>query len=271
MPNKCRFGHTKRGSFVTTVPCPLDSVPERGNPSQGTLAPSSARRVTSRTMCAARTIDEVVDRDDVSIVNGPDESHLLSANLCDARIELAPVDDHGRLDLLSRWAKKKPFDNEAEGATAVSLRRDMVPRVEAISGHLSAPDSRDSRQALAGRIDTRNGRGNDRGEMQGPAFSRMIDADSDHVQVRIDLEPEDCQRAAEPHTNNLPVVVTGVLGRGSSGARLVGHGGLRIVGGGASYGTAFAGPPYTTRLPPPAIGPSDVTVTLDRCDPSSAL
>jgi hypothetical protein len=107
--DRCRFGQTRRSSYVMTVACPLNAVIEGANPHQEELPflPPFTRRVTTRLMVATKLLTDAAEREDLNAVIGIEDSNaMISANLCDALAQLAPTDPAGKLEFACSWAKK---------------------------------------------------------------------------------------------------------------------------------------------------------------------
>lgn len=229
--DRCRFGQTRRGSFVMTVACPLNAVPEGANPDQLSFLPSFGRRVTMRLMGSIRLLVEAAVRDDdTSLPRTDDTETMISANLCDALAELAPSEPAGRLDVSCQWAKKKPLDNEAESPTTCTIRAEHVPFILSFANVLRTARHPETRQEFYGRIDTLNGRPDADGRMAGPVYSRMTDPNNDTIKVRIDLDADQYKVAVEAHGSCKMVMVFGLLRRSPGGGlRIEDHGGLHLV------------------------------------------
>jgi len=230
--DKCRFGQTGPGSYIMTVICPLNAVPEFANPEQSNLfSPYFTRRVTLRMMGAMRVLVDAAQRAEMTLaLHDEITNHQISANLCDALVEMSPQELSGKLDVSFNWAKKQPYSADYESPTIVTLKNEYITFIESISAHLRVDDRQELRQMFYGRIDTLDGRPNEEGRMCGPVYSRMTDQNNDRIKVRIDLDVEQYRVAVDAHGAGSLVVVYGILRRvGAGGLRVDDHDGLQIV------------------------------------------
>jgi len=230
--DKCRYGQTRQSSYVMTVVCPLNAVPEYTNPQQESIfEPQFARRVTAKLASSIRMITAAAAEDDVALItNQRDPSNIVSANLCDALLELIPTEANGKLDVSFGWAKKKPVDNESEPPTVITLKSDIIPFIESVSNHLRVSTRRETQQLFYGRIDTLSGRPDEQLEVSGAVYSRMTDQNNDSFRVRIDLNVEQYKEAMIAHGSGKLVMIQGILRKlNTGGLRIVEHNGIQIV------------------------------------------
>jgi hypothetical protein len=217
---RCRFGQTKKGSYVMTVTCPLNAPPFLPKLDPPTLfTPAFTRRVTHRLISSVRSIVVAAKNDQIDAVSRVDDpSSMLSSNLCEAFLELTPQLPGAQLEVGVRWAKKQPLENESEPPTVLSLNSHHIPFIEAVATRLKASVLPDSKQSFSGRIDTLDGRAGASGEMEGPVYSRMMDENGDTRKLRIDLNATDYQLAIDAHKRNQLVIIRGIIRRTGEGS-----------------------------------------------------
>jgi hypothetical protein len=101
--NECRFGHTRPGSFIMQIECPLDAtLPDQATPSDQTIPFS--RRVTSRIMRGFGLLHEATSRGHPEILS---ESYHEGFNIpmCKALLNLQPQEETTKLDISIRWSR----------------------------------------------------------------------------------------------------------------------------------------------------------------------
>lgn len=205
---QCRLGQTEHGSFVITVACPLEAVPVEPNLFD---SPSFTRRVTGLLM---RSLDRLAHA--LELGNGDallDQANLepgLSANLCEALLDMAPEGEDSFLRITAAFSPTLPQPATGGLPTTVRLRRQWFPRIEYLAGRLR-PATAAQRQLLVGLVETLNGRPNVANQPEGQVILRIITAESEGLRVRADLNAEDYARADRAHMRNHPVSLEGVL------------------------------------------------------------
>jgi hypothetical protein len=205
----CRFGQTRRGSFVLTITCPLDAV--AGRDSLFNRNPFT-RQVTAHLMTALQLLVQSAERDDVDAVLRTSVTEpVLSANLCEGLLELAPAEDNERLDVDVRWAQQLPPDPGANLPSKVSLTRQAIPFLENLADRLRAVRLTEARQFFFGSVETLDGRTSSEGRREGPVYVRVVDEEGDLRWVRLDLNADDHEQAIAAYRSNQLVAFRGVL------------------------------------------------------------
>jgi hypothetical protein len=203
----CRLVHPESSSFDVTLAIPLAAVPSADTPSDPT---PFARRVSELLMRSLRRLARALQAGDLDPLLTPAEGEpVLSANLCEALLDLAPPGDADAVTVDVRWARTHP---PAAALGPVRLRRDDFPRIEALGRRLR-PAQEAGRQTLLGLVETLNGRMNAAGRMEGEVWLTLLDPQGETVRVRADLYAEDYAAAADAHLRALPVSLQGVLRR----------------------------------------------------------
>ncbi len=210
---QCRLVQTGRSGDAITLACPVDADPA----SEGFDPTPFARRVVEWLMHALRRLTESLETGEsdhllTSVASEP----VLSANLCEALLDLAPPDHAEGLTLTVSWDRTHP---SAAAESMVRLRREHFPGIERLA-RLLRPAPAAHLQTLLGLVETLNGRLNAAGRMEGEVWLTVLDPQGETVRVRADLKPEDYAAAAEAHLRALPVSLQGVLRRTGRTAHL---------------------------------------------------
>jgi hypothetical protein len=214
---QCRLGQTERGSFIVTVACPLDAVPDAE-----TLIDQTpfTRRVTTLLMRSLHRLAWALDADELEPLLKPVEGEpLLSANLCDGLLDMTPEGEASVLTVSANWARTLPPPAAVPIPGKVKLRQETFGRIEVLAAKLR-PAHAPQRQTFFGFVDTLNGRANADGQMEGQVILRLVDPASDTVRARTELNVQDYHTAWLAHGPNLPFSVQGILHRSGKIYRL---------------------------------------------------
>ena len=202
--NTCRLGQTERGSFITSFVCPLgirqQELFERNEPSTFT------RKVTSHFMKSLYLIKTAIDDDSLDgLADG--ETPLVSSNFCDALTEMKPRSLHSNLDVSIKFSTRDVIP--ATLPQKISIRADYFREIEQISTTLR-PSFVSRTQTIFAKVDSCLGQPNEEEKMQGEVRLIFLD-EGTPVKAKIDLAPEDYQKAVTAHGNNKYVKVVGEL------------------------------------------------------------
>ena len=208
--NKCRFGQTERGSFVTSFICPLGlseqlsllNSQESDANSRETYS-TFTRKVTANLVGCISLIKKAIDDDNLDILDSG-ETPLVSSNFCDALLEMRPSSINSNLEVNVKFSTKDTIPNVE---TNISLRNDYFPEIEKISNELH-PDFESKTHTIFAKVDACMGRPNENGKMEGEVILIFIDEES-QTKAKISLPPEDYQKAVEAHRQNKYIKVDG--------------------------------------------------------------
>src|SRR5487761_1269899 len=128
---QCRLGQTERGSFVVTVSCPLKAVPFE--PSMFHDQPFS-RRVTTLLMRSLSIVESAAAEDGVDAALEKSGDTILSANLCEGLLEMAPEGEESCLRVTAEFSRQQP--QHAVFPTEVRFRPEVFPKIEYLSRQL---------------------------------------------------------------------------------------------------------------------------------------
>jgi hypothetical protein len=212
--DKCRFGHTYRGSFGFTIESPISAelvdVPFFGDPT-----PPFERRVTQRLATGIQHVCEAVDRNDlVPLLDGFRDG--FGANGCERLASLIHQTAYSGMSFgfifSPQWALPKhlvaaanffvgPKHVEMAQAAAYRLRGESIPTPAEVFGNIvrlqNEADPSDLSEVMG------------KGEIS-VLYSHDVFGE---IHVRITLSPGDYLRAVEAHSLGRPVRVAGTLVR----------------------------------------------------------
>lgn len=201
--HSCNLGQTEVGSFVLTIETPHDS----GAPS--VVGESFGRRATEYLFCSVAKIATAVRQDTVDLLLEAPVAPgvvVVSANLCDALVELMPSDESADLRLRSSWSPLLP--PAANIPSLVKIDRDMYESIEALGQKLRPADV-PLPDTFVGYVTELSG-----GFLpEGDVTLRVI-VGAEMLEARATLSRADYATAAEAHLHERVVSVRGTLHRG---------------------------------------------------------
>ena len=214
---KCRFGHTFRGSFGFTIELPVERNDEPSLSAFEQPAPFE-RRVIQRLARGLKNI-EAAERADDSTILARDFASGFNANMCDAFVDLLeqtsdklkfvfawspewlPSPDIGQIELYSTHSATLSLVRDA----AEKMRRSYISRVRTITGQVTSLKSEHNPADLL--------------DFSSPR-EIVIEGDSDEltsIKVKVVLSPTDYILAVEAHKSGSLVSITGLLERRKRG------------------------------------------------------
>lgn len=213
--NRCRFGHTFRGSFGFTVESPLEPNNQSALPGFET-APPFERRVIQRLVRGLRTVSAAVSADSTDPITDSIKTGF-SANVCEQLATL--VDGTSRNGIILDFS----FSPEWKGSDAVPVREERFelaqPQVEVITEAAKVLRARITswEETVFGRV-IRLASQTDPSDLTDMMGEREVvilwssEATGD-ITVRSSLSPADYLQAVEAHAAGRPVEVSGTLER----------------------------------------------------------
>ena len=193
----CRLLQTERGSFTVAIACPLRSVEE-----QRSLFESEApfaRRTTELLMRSSYRLVQAIEADEVASLYDSQTAHpMISANLCDAILEMKPPDEKSQVVISVSWASTLPHPATGEIPQTVALQHDYFPIIEDVYRKLR-PSPSPAESLFVGFVDTLNGNPGPDGRMQGETRFLLVDDEEGTIRARTDLGPKDYQTAVRAH------------------------------------------------------------------------
>jgi hypothetical protein len=206
----CRLLQTERGSFTVAIACPLRCVEEQELVIDEPAIPF-ARQTTDLLMRSLSRVVQAIEADEVaSLTKAQAGQPVISANLCDALLEMRPEDKKAQLAVSVSWASTLPQMAIRETPQAVVLQADYFPMLEDVYRKLR-PSPEPAESLFVGYVDALNGNPGPDGRMQGEARFVLVHEEEESIRARCDLGPDDYQIAVRAHGAARLVKFNGVL------------------------------------------------------------
>ena len=213
--NACRLGQTEEGSFVTTFICPLNAVPNDELLLPGVSAApadSFTRKVTRTLVRSLNQVVEAVKADHPEALLSPKETDvIISANLCEALLELQPDIEESLVSIYPSWARTIPPPTETP--IQIRLSKEYFPILEDIARHLR-PAQGSKEDFFIGWVDALDGKPGPDRRPQGDV-TLAIPFEERLLKARLVLSVDDYAKAIKAHATNSVVMLRGVLHRGA--------------------------------------------------------
>lgn len=219
---QCRMGQTEVGSFVLTVETPLDIGPQQ--PLDGD--PFGRQTATLLLQSVAWLATSVRAGEPQRVLEPTPGAPVLSANLCEALVEMMPADESADLRLRGSWSPLLPVSPEI--ASEVHLDRNMYESIERVA-HQLRPTRESQPDQFVGKVVELMGGPGDQGDVEGPVVLQ-VQVDDELLKTRVTLGAPDYRKAVTAHLEQLYVTVRGVLRRGSRVHWIEKTSGFEIVG-----------------------------------------
>lgn len=200
--DSCRLGQTHRGSFVLTVHCPVD-VPSEEQPREG-----FGRAAVTTLLSSIHDTVVALRRGDLAALSQMD-SPPITANLCDALIEMMPGDAGSDLQLNASWSAALP--SPANFESSVEIPRDLFSQVEELGSRLR-PVNGDQSSQFVGRVVELSGEGNADGQLEGEVTLDVF-LQQELVRARCRLGPHEYRVALEAHAKQKLIALQASLRR----------------------------------------------------------
>ncbi|HSN96983.1 MAG TPA: hypothetical protein VLS89_01755, partial [Candidatus Nanopelagicales bacterium] len=224
--SRCRLGQTEHGSFVATVECDLD-VGDTALPLFEGEEPFGRKATTLLIRSMARVV-EAIRTDDLQALTEPRPGEVVvSANLCEAILEMMPKPEDVSLRITPSWSPVLPAPRDVPAM--VRVERQYGPVIVQVARALR-PTKGPAPDLFIGKVDALQGQPGPDGRMQGEVVLGA-QVEDEILKIRLDLGPEDYAGACDAHRDGQYVSVHGVLHRGARMHRLEEASGFRVVQG----------------------------------------
>jgi hypothetical protein len=208
--NACHLGQTERGSYAVSVSCPLRAVEQ-----DQALLPGSepfTRRAVATLMRSLSRVVTSIEADTVpGIFDNQENQPVLSANLCEALLQMQPTEEDSHLDVKVSWATTLTPHNPIP--SIVRIKHEYFPIIEDISRKLR-PAQAPAASLFVGNVDNLGGEPGEDGRMQGEAMLSVMYEEQMQL-VRVDLTPDDWHIAHSALGSHGIVKFRGTLHRGT--------------------------------------------------------
>ena len=225
--DEAKLAGTDRGSVILRVRTPKPAEPAQPTLDGTTMQAPLERRVVERLIAATRAAKAAAHRDPASDdpdIFDEDIEEGLSANLCDALLELAGTKSglDGRVAVRVRWALTRPLE---EPDARIDIERGELTRLSSVAEVLKQIDPRPNTEVV-GPV-TRLYR--EPGVSQGVIWM-LADIEGKTRTVKLDLVRVDYERAMEAHRADQEVRAVGTLERAGRLRELSAATAFEIVG-----------------------------------------
>lgn len=203
----CRLGQTEVGSYVLTINAPLHLHEQINAVDEAPFG----RRATALLLESTAYIARAIRQGDASrILEDRSDAPLVSANLCEALVEMMPADESADLRLSASWSPLIPAPEST--ASDVCLDRTMFEPIEELAQQLR-PARTGEPGRFVGKVIELSGTPNVAGELEGDVVLQ-VQTDDQLLKVRVTLEPAAYKEAGLAHFEQRYVSVRGQLHRG---------------------------------------------------------
>jgi hypothetical protein len=220
-----KFRHTRPGSFILNVSCPVQSMDV-----QAPLLPDEEADtpfVRRTTMALHRSVRDLVSAietdslDELVAAAKKGEGLVVSSNLCEALVHFGDESLRNSVEIGIKWAAAIPKPKDALRHSVVRIQHDYFPRIEEVRRELRAKDHHvtDVFPATVERLDGEMGSD---GRRSGEVILRLLTPDGDElVRARANLTADQYKKADEAHMKDGAFVqVSGKLNPGRQPRRL---------------------------------------------------
>lgn len=221
----CRMGQSERSSYIATVSCPAGVMPERER--NGVPFGRQTTGLLLNTMAVVATAIE--RREENTLLEVQEEKAVVSANLCDAIVEMQPEDERTTLTVQCTWSKTLP--QEIAIPRTISFKAEYREPIKRVADALRPKVEPRPVKDYIGTISALKSEPNIERRELGEVMLFISDAGRP-VHVKVELPPDDYAVACIAHRDGRAVLVRGVLNRGYRIARIEHPSAFRIIAGG---------------------------------------
>lgn len=209
---KCRLGQTERGSFVATIltPVPPEVLSSELSDQKGShwATEPFARRVTARLMASLSIVGEAAQSERLDpilagIVDG------VSANLCDALVNMKPTGEQSRLDIKMSWSRSRPTLPEGIPQSVTFTQPDFEFIEEA--GRQLRARALPKRERFVGKVFSLQSEIATLFDDVGGKIIIRTEVGGNPARIKVVLNREDYRRACDAHRDEQRVAVTGIV------------------------------------------------------------
>jgi hypothetical protein len=206
----CEMGQTEKGSYTVTLKAPL-SLPELAGEHAADEDVPFARKATETLAASVARIAQAIDQDRVeTILETPQGSVQVTANLCEALLKMQPERENSALAFSVSWAASHPV-RVAVGS--VVLRNEHFPLINLMSHRLRGETVPQAAEFIAHVDELRGVIGAD-GRRQGDIRLTLYHED-EAIKAAASLTADQYEWAVRAHVDGWRVVIRGVLNRGA--------------------------------------------------------
>jgi hypothetical protein len=205
---RCELGQTEIGSFVVTVTTPLETEEQLGTSATvpfGRQSTTSLLRALHHLECA------LTAGEPKRVLEPQGDEPIVSSNLCDALVEMAPKSEKLDLRVSASWS---PIMAIAPNTPSTAyFERGSYSVIEDLGRQLRPTRGPNAAQ-FVGVVSQLSGDPGSDGRLQGDV-QLTVQVEEELVAVRVTLTADDYAKAGRAHLEQRYVMVRGVLHRGA--------------------------------------------------------
>ncbi|MCK6473720.1 MAG: hypothetical protein L6R28_18510 [Planctomycetes bacterium] len=215
--NSCRLGQTERGSFVAVLLCPLDVFNTRINNEEGLWGSDVQpdpfpRQVTKRLLNSTLHICRLGSTDQIERLVNPQRGDLqVSANLCEALLEMHNFNPRTNLEITTTWARSLSPGRKATESVEIPMR--VFPVLEEVAAKLR-PKQEPVQSIFIGKVAKLSAEANKEDRADGEIIF-AFQGDDELIKAKVLLRAPDYDVACDAHKNGQYVTIKGIFVRGS--------------------------------------------------------
>lgn len=212
--DQCRLGQTERGSFVVHLICPIE--PLAFEDLQFNLGAKDrltfGRKVTQGFVEATARLVDAIDNETVEQLIATGTDSIISANFCEALVEMQPAGERSTLVVEPKW-DEFTLNTPNLPKNAIRLKKRHFRAIEQVGSELRAPTEQSKSQVYGGYVDELKGDLNSSGIVEGEVILTLLSEEEQPIRARVILNADDYAKAGEAHLNSKIVLVKGELHR----------------------------------------------------------
>lgn len=212
--DQCRLGQTERGSFIVHLVCPIEPLPfedlqiKVGSRDRLTFG----RKVTRGFVEATKKLVDAIDNETVEQLISGNETYSISANFCEALVEMQPDGERSTLVIASKW-DEFTLNTPNLPLQPIRLKKRHFRAIEQVGTELRVPLEQSKPQVYGGYVDELKGEQNSAGVMEGEVILTILTEDEQQIRARVILNSDDYAKAGQAHLASKIVLVKGELHR----------------------------------------------------------
>lgn len=222
-----KFRHTKPGSFILQVSCPVNALdfqtPHLNEASETSELPF-VRQATLALGTAVQSLITAIEADSLeglvtSAKNG--ENTLVSSNLCEALARFGDESLKNSLDIVIEWAPIAPRPARFSRATTLRIQRDYFPRILEVGRELRSI-GREVNDVFIGTVERLDGEMGPDGHRSGTVTLSILTSEGEQVRANADLNSDQYGMADFAHMKEgVYVLVAATLRPGRQPRQLI--------------------------------------------------
>lgn len=210
----CRVGQSERGSYVTTIICPLEMEMDREAGLEQAVEQADdtyPRQVTKLFVSFSRNLVRAVEQNATGrILDANSVQNKLSANFCNAIAQMEPKETEASVFITPHWNRAFPVTQD-HWVSPIEIKKEYFSSIKQLANQLR-PAADPVVAQFVGRVVALEGESDEDNNMHGNISFRFQQGDSSML-AKIFLTPRDYAVACNAHRDSTDVVVTAELKR----------------------------------------------------------